>query len=166
MKGSILRQLKQALNIAPENFKLWNALGQEYDAQQRWQESWTSYQKAEQLGFSKAGLHNNLGMSFLTQKKYHGALSHFKYAVRLNPEHSQLQNNYRFALLMVGDYHAVLENVSDEEAGTLLGDAGYIAMQREDYTLARVLLEKAIEVSPVYNQRAALNLEQLELRQN
>ena len=159
-------RLKQALNISPNNFKLWNALGQEYDAQKRWTESWTAYEKARQLGFSEAGLHNNLGMSFLAQKKYDGALSHFKYAGRLAPNNSQFQNNYRFALLMLGDYRAALENVSDEQAGTLLGDAGYIAMEREDYSLARVLLEKAIEMSPSYNQRAAHNLEQLELRQN
>lgn len=160
------KSLKQALNIQPENFKLWNALGQEYDNQERWQEAWYAYQKAEKMGFSQAGLHNNLGMSFLAQKKHQGAISHFKYAIRLAPESLQFQNNYRFALLMSGDYRAALENVSDDEAGTLLGDAGYIAMQREDYALARILLEKAVEISPSYNQRAARNLEQLELRQN
>ena len=159
-------RLKQALNISPENYQLWNALGQIYDKQERWQGSWTAYQKAAENGFSQAGLHNNLGMSLLAQKKYQGAISHFKYALRLTPESKQFQNNYRFALLMAGDYRAALENVSDDAAGTLLGDAGYIAMQREDYTLARVLLEKAIEVSPLYNQRAARNLEQLELRHN
>lgn len=159
-------RLKQALNISPENYQLWNALGQIYDKQERWQGSWTAYQTAAENGFSQAGLHNNLGMSLLAQKKYQGAISHFKYALRLTPESAQFQNNYRFALLMAGDYRAALENVSDDAAGTLLGDAGYIAMQREDYTLARVLLEKAIEVSPLYNQRAARNLEQLELRHN
>lgn len=159
-------RLKQALTIAPENFKLWNALGQEYDTQERWQESWSAYKKAEELGFSQAGFHNNLGMSFLAQKKYQGAISHFKYAVGLAPKISQFQNNYRFALLMTGDYREALKNIGDSEAATILGDAGFIAMQREEYTLARVFLEKAIEVSPVYNQRAALNLEQLELRQN
>jgi len=159
-------RLKQALKLAPENFKLWNALGQEYDAQERWQDSWTAYQKAGEIGFSQASLHNNLGMSFLAQKKYQGAISHFKYAVRLSPENSQFQNNYRFALLMAGDYREALEKVSDDNAATLLGDAGYIAMQREEYTLARVLLEKAIEISPVYNELAARNLEKLELRQN
>ena len=159
-------RLKQALNISPENYQLWNALGQIYDKQERWRGSWTAYQTAAENGFSQAGLHNNLGMSLLAQKKYQGAISHFKYALRLTPESAQFQNNYRFALLMAGDYRAALENVSDDAAGTLLGDAGYIAMQREDYTLARVLLEKAIEVSPLYNQRAARNLEQLELRHN
>ena len=158
--------LKQALKISPKNFKLWNALGQAYDAQERWQESWTAYTKAHELGFSQAGFHNNLGMSFLAQKKYQGAISHFKYATGLAPDISQFQNNYRFALLMTGEYRKALENIGDKEAATILGDAGFIAMQREEYTLAWALLEKAIEISPVYNQRAAFNLEQLELRQN
>lgn len=159
-------RLKQALKILPDNYKLWNALGQEYDAQARWAEAWTAYQRAASEGFSPAGLHNNLGMSFLTQKKYKGAASHFKYAATLAPQKAQFENNYRFALLMSGDYKTALENIGEDQAATLLGDAGYIAMQREEFTLARALLEKAIEVSPRYNQRAALNLESLEARQN
>jgi len=67
----------------------------------------------------------------MAQRKYKGAISNFDYAVRLAPENLQFQNNYRFALLMAGDYRAAIENVSDDHAATLLGDAGYIAMQRE-----------------------------------
>lgn len=159
-------RLKQALKIAPNNHALWNALGQDYDKQARWDEAWTAYQRAASEGFSQAGLHNNLGMSFLMQKKYKGAASHFKYAAKLAPQKEQFENNYRFALLMTGDYQTALENIWEDQAATLLSDAGYIAMQREEFTLARVLLEKAIEVSPLYNQRAALNLKKLETRLN
>jgi len=159
-------RLNQALKLAPDNFKLWNALGQELDSQKRWAESWDAYQSATKHGFSQSGLHNNLGMSFLAQRKYHGAQSHFEYAVKLAPENLQFRNNYRFALLMAGDYRNALKDVNDNEAGALLSDAGYIAMQREDYVLARVLLEKAVEVSPSYNQRAAKNLDVLEARHN
>lgn len=160
------QRLKQAQKLAPTHYKLWNALGQLYDTQERWSESWDAYNKAKKYGFHEAGFHNNLGMSLLAQKKYEGAISHFKYAIGLSPEDMKFQNNYRFALLMAGEYQQALSNLSHEDSGTLLGDAGYIAMQRKEYTLARLLLEKAIEMSPTYNQRAALNLEQLELRQN
>ena len=159
-------RLKQALKISPDNPKLWNALGQEYDAQARWVDAWNAYQKASAKGGSQAGLHNNLGMSLLAQKKYKGAASHFKHAARLAPDQNQFENNRRFALLMLGDYRAALENVRADYAANLLGDAGYIAMQREEFSLARALLEKAIEVSPRYNERAALNLEKLEARRN
>ena len=159
-------RLTQALKIAPENFKLWNALGQEYDKQKRWTESWKAYQLAAENGFSQSGLHNNLGMSFFAQKKFQGARSHFKYAATLSPNVAQFKNNYRFALLMLGDYRAALQDVNDSEAGILLSDAGFIAMQREDYTLARILLEKAVDVSPRYNPRAARNLAILNARQN
>lgn len=159
-------RLKQALKIAPNTPKLWNALGQEYDTQTRWTEAWEAYQRASATGGSKAGLHNNLGMSLLAQKKYKGAVSHFNYAVKLAPRQKQFENNRRFALLMTGNYHAALEGVDEDQAAILLGDAGYIAMQREEFTLARALLEKAIEVSPRYNERAALNLEKLEARHN
>lgn len=159
-------RLRQALNISPDNPKLWNALGQELDAQARWSEAWDAYQQASAKGGSQAGFHNNLGMSFLAQKKYKGATSHFSFAVRLAPHQKQFENNRRFALLMTGDYRAALENVREDQAAILLADAGYIAMQREEFTLARALLEKAIEVSPRYNERAALNLEKLEMRRN
>jgi len=159
-------RLKQALNISPEDFRLWNALGQHYDKEARWRESWKAYQKARATGFSEAGLHNNLGMSFLAQKKYKGAVSHFNYAKKLAPSHIQFENNHRFALLMQGDYKMALENIDDDQAGILLSDAGYIAIQREEFILARMLLEKAIDVSPRYNQRAASNLVKLEARQN
>jgi len=159
-------RLKQALKTSPNDFRLWNALGKEYDTQRRWSESWRAYQRAAKDGFSQAGLHNNLGMSFLAQKKYQGATSHFKYAAKLAPKNAQFDNNYRFALLMTGNYHAALEDIDETQATNILNDAGYIAIQREEYSLARALLEKAIEISPVYNQRAALNLEKLEARQN
>lgn len=160
------KRLKAALKLAPQSFRLWNALGQEYDAQKRWSESWAAYRKATNFGFSESGYHNNLGMSLIAQKKYSGAISHFKYALAMEPDSSQFHNNYRFALLLAGQYQAALENVSEAQAATLLSDAGYIAMQRREFSLARMLLEKAIEVSPVYNERAAHSLEQLELRQN
>lgn len=159
-------QLKQVITAIPSDYRLWNALGQEYDKQERWNDAWKAYQQAAKVGFSQAGLHNNLGMSLLAQKKYKGAVSHFKYAAKLSPEKRQFKNNHRFALLMSGNYTEALQNVSEGQAATLLGDAGYIAMQREEFTLAHTLLEKAIEVSPHYNQRAARNLEALEARQN
>ena len=159
-------RLKLALKISPENAKLWNALGQEFDAQARWSEAWDAYQHASENGGSQAGFHNNLGMSFLAQKKYKGAASHFSHAARLAPHQKQFENNRRFALLMTGDYQAALENVREDQAAILLSDAGYIAMQREEFTLARALLEKAIEVSPRYNERAMLNLKKLEVRRN
>ena len=158
--------LKTALKTAPNDHRLWNALGQHYDSQKKWTQSWDAYQRAEKAGFSTAGLHNNLGMSFLAQKKYRGAISHFKYAVNLASKNTQYKNNYRFALLVNGDYRAALEGVSDNDAGMFLGDAGLIAMQREDYVLARILLKKAIEISPSYNAGASKTLDALKARQN
>ncbi|MDB2437943.1 tetratricopeptide repeat protein [Hellea sp.] len=159
-------RLKQALEIAPKDYRLWNALGQEYDGQVRWEESRAAYKKSRETGFSEAGFRNNLGMSHMAQKNYEYAATYFNEAARLAPQQAQFENNRRFALLMMGNYQAALENAADNDAANILGDAGYIAMQREDYSLARILLEKAIEVSPRYNQRAVLHLEQLESRQN
>ena len=159
-------RLKQALKITPDDFRLWNSLGQFYDKKSQWRKSKEAYKKAHLTGFSLAGLNNNLGMSLLAQKKYAEAIPHFERANHLDPEQKQFENNHRFALLMLGDYSSALQNIADDQAGDILSDAGYIALQREEYVLARMLLEKSIGISPRYNERAARNLEKLEARHN
>lgn len=159
-------RLKQALELTPNDFRLWNALGQFYDTQSRWNESQQSYKQAASHGFSAAGLKNNLGMSALAQENYEMAEHYFEKARELNPQQTQFENNYRFSLLMQGHYKRALEKLDDSQAGLILGDAGFIAMQREEYVLAKLLLEKSIEISPRYNEQAVRNLEKLEARHN
>jgi len=157
-------RLLQALKLTPYDERLWNALGQHYDTQSRWRESYSAYENARNAGLSEAGFKNNMGMSLLAQKNYKYAAVYLNEAANLAPQKTQFKNNYRFALLMMGDYRGALENAADDEAADILADAGYIAMQREDYKLARMLLQKAIDVSPRYNERADLSMEQLESR--
>lgn len=159
-------RLKQALELTPNDFRLWNALGQFYDTQSRWNESQQAYKQAESHGFSAAGLNNNLGISALAQGNYEIAEHYFEKARDLNPQQTQFENNYRFSLLMQGHYKRALEKLDDSQAGLILGDAGFIAMQREEYVLARLLLEKSIDISPRYNEQAVRNLEKLETRDN
>ncbi len=159
-------RLKQALELTPNDFRLWNALGQFYDTQSRWNESQQAYKQAASHGFSAAGLNNNLGMSALAQGNYEIAEHYFEKARDLNPQQTQFENNYRFSLLMQGHYKRALEKLDDSQAGLILGDAGFIAMQREEYVLARLLLEKSIDISPRYNEQAVRNLEKLEARHN
>jgi len=150
-----------ALEEVPSDARLWNALGQHYDNKSRWEDSFESYKKAHENGFSKAGFHNNLGMSFLRQQKYKGAISNFTYAAALKPRIEQYDNNRRYALLMSGNYIEGLKALSGDKATTLLSDAGKVAIQKDDFALARTLLEKAIEISPTYNQQAIEALEKL-----
>lgn len=159
-------RLKQALELAPTDFRLWNALGQFYDTQSRWNESQQAYIQAASNGFSAAGLNNNLGMSALAQENYKMAENYFEKARDLNPHQMQFENNHRFSLLMQGHYKRALEKLDDAQAGLILGDAGFIALQREEYVLARMLLEKSIDISPRYNEQAVSNLEMLEARHN
>ncbi|WP_026941116.1 tetratricopeptide repeat protein [Hellea balneolensis] len=152
-------RLKQAIKITPNDHRLWNALGQFYDSQNRWDESKTAYGEAHLAGFSLAGLNNNIGMSYLAQKKYKIAEAYFHRARIANPNQVQFENNHRFSLLMQGKYNRALKNLASAQAGLILSDAGFIALQREEYLLARILLEKSIEVSPRYNEQAVRNLE-------
>ena len=151
--------LKEALELAPSDPRIWNALADSYEDQARWTDSWKAYQKAHDVGFSEAGFHNNLGQSLMRQKKYKAAISHFAYASKSAPHIIKYDNNRRFALLMLGDYLEALSNLDEIQASGILTEAGILAKQRQERTLAKSLLEKALEISPRYNQRAANTLQ-------
>lgn len=155
------QRLKTALEIAPDDPRLYNGLARIYEHEARWSESWSAYQKAYEAGDSEANFHNNLGLSLLRQQKYKGAASHFDYAKKLKPKQAQYNRHHRFALLLDGQYTQALQDIPEDKAGEFLGEAGRVALSREDYPIARRLLEKAIDISPRYNQRAAQDLEKL-----
>ena len=151
--------LKTVLEIAPSDPRIWNALADSYEVQARWTDSWKAYKKAHKVGFSEAGFHNNLGQSLIRQKKYKAAISHFAYASKCAPHIIEYDNNRRFALLMLGEYLKALSNLDEMQASGILTEAGILAKQRQELTLAKSLLEKALEISPRYNQRAANTLQ-------
>lgn len=153
--------LKKALELAPSDPRIWNALADSYEIQARWIDSWQAYKKAHDSGLSDSEFHNNLGQSLMRQKKYKAAVSHFAYASKYAPAIIKYDNNRRFALLMSGDYLEALSNLDDMQASEIITEAGILATQRQELTLAKSLLEKALEISPRYNQRAANTLQTL-----
>jgi len=153
--------LLAATKIVPGDTRLWTLMGQYYDDQEQWEQSAHAYRQARMAGQSEAGMTNNFGMSYLAQKRFKAAIELFTLATTLDPDEIQYDNNRRLALLLDGQYLTALNDIEIDRAAPLLNDAGYVAMKRGDRALARLLLEKAMALSPVYYTEAATNLERL-----
>jgi len=154
-------RLRQALDIAPNDRRLWNALGDAYQKDERWQDAVLAYERAHEAGYSRAGLHNNFGLLVMAQNRLETATRYFESASKLDPNNPTYENNFRTALLMTGQYERALDKMTDIRAAKLLTQSGQIAMENENFELAELLLLKAVEVSPVYNVYAEASLEKL-----
>ena len=154
-------RLTAALEFAPKDARLWNALGRAYQSQERWQDATLAYEQAHEQGYSRAGLYNNFGTLLMTQNRPKTALRYFEQASKMQPSAPAYENNYRTALLIDGQYERAMENMTDARAADLLTRSGHIAIKNENPDLARLLLTKAAEISPVYNARAQAGLEKL-----
>jgi len=150
--------LRAALKAAPNDARLWNALGHVYKRQKHWQEAALVYEKAHEAGYSRAGLYNNFGLMLMAQKNYGGAVRYFHHAAKLAPDNPRYDTHYRTALLIDGQYEAALEAMTDSRASALLTLSGELAIKNDNPELARLLLAKAIDISPVYNAKAEAHL--------
>ncbi len=154
-------RLLAALTLAPKDARLWNALGHVYQSQERWRESSRAYERAHEEGYSRAGLYNNFGFMLMAQNNYSTAARYFEHASKMAPDAASYENNYRTALLMDGQYERAMEAITDTRAASLLTQSGHIAIKNKNPALARLLLQKAAKISPVYNPAAQAGLEKL-----
>ena len=151
-------RLNQALEHDRSDPRLWNALGQFHDGQAAWSAAQDAYIRALKTGKAASAVINNLGMSLLMQGRYDEAAAKFTQAITIKPSSKLYDNNQRLLMILQGDYAKALRGLGETRAAHILNDAGYIAMQKEDYTLAETLFERAIETNPTYHDKAYANL--------
>ena len=151
-------RLKTALKRAPNDSRLWNALGRHYDASGEPRRAQESFKRALATGGSSASVMNNLGMSLLMQGKKKAALIQLTKAAAADSEVELYDNNRRLTLALMGDYDSATRGLKGHRAADLLNDAGFIAKTRENYTAASTLFKAAIKQSEVYHPRAHANL--------
>ena len=154
-------ELIKALELAPTDFRLWNALGDSYKNTHQWQDATRAYEEAHRTGFPKAGLYNNFGLMLMAQKNHTGAVRYFEQAVKLDASNLSFEHNYRMALVLDGQYEAAMTALTDRRAAKLLTQSGKLAIESDNPDLARILLAKAIDISPVYNVEAEVSLSAL-----
>lgn len=154
-------RLNQALERAPDDPRLWNALGKFHDINENWLQAQDYYIQALKTGGSKAGLNNNLGMSLLLQGQTQAAISKFEQAINIDSRIAIYDNNRRLALALNGQFLDATKELPNSEAADILNDAGYIAKIRNDTVKAKTLFTAAIAQSDSYHPKAHENLKQL-----
>ncbi len=159
-----IHRLSEALKHIDADPRLWSAKGQFLDAQGDWLEAQDAYIAALKTGRAHSKTINNMGMSLLKQGRIDEAKAKFEQALELQPGSRLYDNNRRLALFMKKDIIEGLREFPENRAASLLNDAGFIAMQNEEFVLAVYLLEKAIEISPTYHIKAVENLKLAEAR--
>ncbi len=156
------QKLLSALDTNPNDSRLWNALGEIHDKNNDWMGALDVYVKALKVakknGTSTAAVVNNMGMSLLMQGRNKEAVSKFEQAKKANPEMPVYDNNYRLAQILSGKTNKALKGVSETRAAQIYNDAGVIAQSHGNSRQASSLYKKALEISPVYFERAEENL--------
>lgn len=154
--------LKRAIEEDPKLWRTWNALGLYYDSKKNWAKALKAYGKALEFNPNTAMLHNNLGYSLLIQHNFIGAAKKFTQALKLDPKFAIARTNLRLALSWLGRYEEAVLGVSRRELPDALNDVGYVAMLRGDYAIAESMLSRALETSPMFNEKAWRNLKYIE----
>lgn len=155
-------RLNEALETNLYDPRLWNALGRYHDREGDWVVATETYVKAMEaagkMGHTNAPIVNNMGMSQLMQGHTKEALKKFEQAHRLNADVKIYDNNRRLALVLIGRLDKAVKDLTDKRAAQIYNDAGYMSASRGETGTARYYYEKAIELSPVYFEKAELNL--------
>ena len=156
------KALSAAVGVDPALWRVWNALGQNWDKQKEWRRAEACYRKALQINPNADVVYNNLGMSYFMQAQYRKALTQFNLALKLNKKLDAAHLNRRLALAMLGRYDEAIGGVDPSEQHRVLNNIGYIAMLRCDLELARAYFQRATELSPSYYKTAHDNLRRVE----
>lgn len=154
-----LKELLQAIQLAPNNDEINEALAQAYQLKKAYRLAEKHYLKAIELGGDNPRYKNNLASLYLLMKEWDKAIDYFGQAASnllfMNP-HVALAGK-GFAYLQKKDYQSALAQFKEATAmaprfaqGYYLQGETYKAMGDSDR--ARIALEKALEISPNYTQ--------------
>ena len=141
--------------------RLANALGRRLDDQGRGRDARTAFLRA--APHQRPGVaQNNIGLSFLREGELDRAQAAFAAARALDPEDGLFRRNHRLCALMRGDYATGLDGLRGDDAAPLLREAGAGALSRGETALARLLLDRASDLSVRHDPRIAALQERLD----
>ncbi len=149
--------------VLAQDAKRWRALNGmgmfadlrgDYDAAQKWYEQALAVQPGE------AAIWNNYGWSRMMAHDYVQAERLLGDALSRKPSAPRINANLAVAIAWQGDYERALRIARRTAAeGVAYNDVGYIALLRGDATIAAGYFQQAIDKSPSWFERAAVNLE-------
>lgn len=156
--------LRQAVERDPDLWRAWNAIGRNYAVEGNTERALASYDRALVANTRAAPVYNNRGMSLIMAMRYEEAESSFREALALDPALDAARMNLRLALAWQGRYEEAVADLKRGDAPRILNNIGFVAMERGDFSTAKLFFTKAMELSPSYYPVAAKNLEYLEER--
>ena len=155
--------IEQATAMPDASWKAWNALGILADVRSDFRAADRAYDKALQLSPDEPDLLNNFGWSLMLRGRWADAVRILERGRRIDPRSSRLQNNLELARAAIADDLPMRRpGESDEEWSARLNDAGVAAQLNGDNARALAAFTRAIEARPVWFERAANNLKQVQ----
>ena len=155
MYDKAIAELKEALEINPNDAKAHYNLGVAYDTKGMYDEAMAEYRKVIEINPNDADAHCNLGTAYGTKGMYDKAVVEFKRATKINPNDAKAHHNLGVAYDMEGmddeaiaEYKKALEiNPDYAETHCSLGVAYY---EKGMYDEAIAEFKKALEINPNY----------------
>ncbi len=132
------------------------------DSNEDWDRADSFYETAVGLTMTPAGVYNNWGFSKLTRGDYRGAEQMFSDALRSDSSLFTAKNNLVMARGSQRNYDLPVIPMTQTERAQLLHTLALTAVKQGDVTIARGLLQEAIDTHPQHFEAAVRSLRALE----
>lgn len=157
--------LKKAVGLNPARWRSWSGLGVIADLRGDGKQAQSYYENALLVLPGQPQLLNNRAFSLMLTGGYQQAEALLRTALASQPGDVRIRNNLAWCLSWQKRYEEAMEVLAPAfSPAQMRNNVGYIAMQQGDLSTAAALFKKAMTLSPVYYERAANNLAEVERR--
>jgi tetratricopeptide (TPR) repeat protein len=166
--NAAIEEINKAIATSPNDITVLTELAIIYDLLGKESLSTPIYQEILERTPDQAASSNNIGLSLLSQKKYDLAILAFQRALSLDSQDSRIKNNLATAYALHGDQLQAI-NLFKETVGeaAAYNNLGYLYLSQGKLDDAERALRKALDLNPIYYEKAQENLERLQqLRDN
>jgi Flp pilus assembly protein TadD len=151
--------LKRVVQLNPGRWRSWNGLGVLADLRRDFVTAQRYYQKALLVLPDHPQLLNNRAFSMMMLHRYAEAEVLLRKAVRHAPDDVRVLNNLAWCLAARQHYAEAYKLLQPHiQPAMASNNVGYVAMLQGDYPAAVHYFKQALELSPVFYDRAANNL--------
>lgn len=155
--------LTVAVTVDKDRWMAWNGLGIIADAQSRFAEAHSHFQRALELVPGHPKILANLGWSKLLDGDPVAGEALLRRALEIEPESVVTRSNLAFSVALQGRYEEAMVLYRElYEEPVAANNVGYAALVRQDREAARRYLGRAVATNPTYYRTAENNLATLE----
>jgi Flp pilus assembly protein TadD len=155
--------LTRATERDPGLWSAWNGLGIVADREERHEEAQAYFLHGLALLPGHPQILANLGWSLLLEGQYEAAEARLRASLQTAPDVATTRGNLALSIAMQGRYDEAREHyLSLYSEAVAANNLGVAAQRRGDTERARDYFRQAISLSPIFYERAAENLRQLQ----